>query len=266
MTDFHERQEARRLRYLARAKKARADAQARFHSRAAQELEQAAGSPILIGHHSEGRHRRLFERRRREMRAGFALQKKAEHYERRAKSIGKGRIATEDPDAVALLTAKLKAAESRHARMKEANALIRDKKLTPLDKRAQLPALLDCDDARAVELLQGDRMGNKGFPPYALQNSSANISRMRRRLTDLEHRAHLPERSERYIDALDLTIVENVETNRLQLRFAGKPPADQRSYLKQRGFRWAPSAGVWQAILTANARMKLSWFLEKFTQ
>jgi len=114
MTDFHERQEARRLRYLARAKKARADAQARFHSRAAQELEQAAGSPILIGHHSEGRHRRLFERRRREMRAGFALQKKAEHYERRAKSIGKGRIATEDPDAVALLTAKLKAAESQH--------------------------------------------------------------------------------------------------------------------------------------------------------
>ena len=45
------------------------------------------GQPILVGHHSEGRHRRTLERSHRHMRKLIEETKKAEHYERRAESI-----------------------------------------------------------------------------------------------------------------------------------------------------------------------------------
>ncbi len=44
-------------------------------------------------------------------------------------------------------------------------------------------------------------------------------------------------------------LVENVEANRVQLLFPGKPAADIRDVLKRNGFRWAPSEGAWQRQL-----------------
>ena len=52
----------------------------------------------------------------------------------------------------------------------------------------------------------------------------------------------------------DVRVVENVEENRLQLFFPGKPDAGIRGDLKRAGFRWSPSNGCWQAHLSANAK------------
>ena len=41
-------------------------------------------------------------------------------------------------------------------------------------------------------------------------------------------------------------VVDNVEDNRLQLFFDGKPAEAIRSDLKSKGFRWSPHNGCWQ--------------------
>ncbi len=46
--------------------------------------------------------------------------------------------------------------------------------------------------------------------------------------------------------------VENVDLDRVQLVFDGKPDPDVIAKLKQQAFRWAPSLGAWQRQLTPN--------------
>jgi Domain of unknown function (DUF3560) len=90
MNEYEEKQQARRERYEERADKAEREARERF-GRA-----QGIGSmipfdqPILVGHHSEGRHRRDLDRIDRNMRAGVDLSKKAEYYRNKADGVGKG--------------------------------------------------------------------------------------------------------------------------------------------------------------------------------
>jgi hypothetical protein len=51
-----------------------------------------------------------------------------------------------------------------------------------------------------------------------------------------------------------IRVVENVEADRIQLIFPGKPSEDERSLLKGRGFRWSPRYGAWQRHLNWNGR------------
>jgi len=44
-------------------------------------------------------------------------------------------------------------------------------------------------------------------------------------------------------------LVENVEANRVQLIFPGKPADAVRAKLKSSGFRWSPMEGAWQRQL-----------------
>lgn len=49
-------------------------------------------------------------------------------------------------------------------------------------------------------------------------------------------------------------VIQNVDENRLQLKFNGKPNDSTRDLLKHNGFKWSPKNGVWQRQLTPNAR------------
>lgn len=48
-------------------------------------------------------------------------------------------------------------------------------------------------------------------------------------------------------------VVRNMQADRLQLFFDGKPAPDMISKLKHAAFRWSPSNGCWQRQLTQNA-------------
>lgn len=50
-------------------------------------------------------------------------------------------------------------------------------------------------------------------------------------------------------------VEQNVELNRLQLKFDGKPTQEIRDVLKQNGFKWSPKNEAWQRQLTPNARI-----------
>lgn len=61
----------------------------------------------------------------------------------------------------------------------------------------------------------------------------------------------------------DIKIVDNVESNRIQVDFPGKPSEEIRKVLKTNGFRWAPSEGVWQRKRSANANFTVRRYLIK---
>jgi len=60
-------------------------------------------------------------------------------------------------------------------------------------------------------------------------------------------------------------VLHNVEQNRLQLLFDGKPDADMITKLKSRGFKWSPRNMAWQRQLTPNAINVVPYILEQQT-
>jgi len=58
-------------------------------------------------------------------------------------------------------------------------------------------------------------------------------------------------------------MIENRQSDRLELRFPGKPSDAVRADLKSRGFRWSPNAGAWQRQLTDNAKRAAEGVLSK---
>lgn len=143
------------------------------------------GQPILVGHHSEGRHRRDVARIESGMAAGFEHARKAEEHESKADGID-AQLATsiysDDVDAVEKIEAKIAAIEAHRDRLKRFNATCR--------KGSPNEAILN--EKERAELASLRRIGSAflgtggGFPPYALTNSGANVRRLRERLETIK--------------------------------------------------------------------------------
>lgn len=249
MNDYEQRQEERRERYEQRAEKLRAEAR-RLHGQA-HDMASAIpfGQPILVGHHSEGRDRRYRERIHNTFGKSFAAQEKAEYYERKAESVGKSGISSDDPDAVQKLKAKLAELEKLPETMKQANALIRKHK-TP---EAQQAALLEMGmtEAEAKALLTPSWANTQGFMPFQLSNNNANIRRIRLRIEQLERAA---QRVTRVEECEGYTYREDAEQNRIMFLFEGKPEENIRTLLKTHGFKWSPRRRAWVRMLNGMGR------------
>ena len=159
-------------------------------------------------------------------------------------------IKSSDSDAIEKLQAKLAKLEASQELMKAANAIVRKKKLTDDEKIKQLAELPGISEKAAKELLQPDFCGRIGFPDYTLKNNNANIRTAKQRLERLKKLAAVAEAAtieERTTETNGIKIIDNIEANRLQIIFPGKPSAEVRTQLKQNGFRWTPSIGAWQS-------------------
>jgi hypothetical protein len=195
------------------------------------------GQPILIGHHSERRHRADIKRSDSAMARGCANLSKSRYYADKAEAAeSNNAIFTEDPEAVIKLQTKIAALEKKQRFMVSANKAL--KKNTPAAY-----ASLGLSAEQIAKLKAPDFCGRMGFPSYALSNNSANIRRLKKRLASVQVKANTPT-SEQVIN--DVRIVENTEDNRCQLFFPSKPAASVRAYLKSHGFRWSRFNGCWQ--------------------
>ena len=182
MMTYRERRLARaeRLRDWAEKRAARADG----NFKRAHELVKNIpfGQPILVGHHSERRHRRTLERHDTAMRAAFestdmanSMNSRADEIERQADHA----IYSDDPDAVERLREKLAELEAQRARMKAENAAYRK----GVEAYAAFCGItLEQAQARRERIEAGYSWTRQPFPAYELQNLGGNITRTRKRL------------------------------------------------------------------------------------
>lgn len=155
-------------------------------------------------------------------------------------------IKSSDVDAVSKLQKKLDEAIKAHDLMKAANAVIRSKK--DVDKKL---GELGLSEKMIKEIQEPDYAGKAGFAAYALQNSNANIKRLRDRIKEVEKKQNT-ESSEHVFDGGAVEL--NTEDDRLRIIFDDKPDADLRSRLKSKGFRWSPKNNAWQRQITHAAK------------
>jgi len=147
------------------AEKARARSAAAFNG--AQRIADVIplGQPILVGHHSEGHHRRDLARIDSGMRRGVENQQLAKHHESAGAGLARQlehSIYSDDPDAIEQIEARIAENKAKRERMKTINQLYRK------GDAAGLQALgLDLEKLRARPL--------RGLP--ALQSRSADQGR-----------------------------------------------------------------------------------------
>ncbi len=131
MNSYEWKQQARKERLERAADRARSDSD---RSLAAAHKAVAGipfGQPILVGRHSERRHRRALQRCDDRMRQGFARLKEAEDYAYRAAAVGTSGISSDDPEAVEKLGEKVEHLEAQRERIKAINAAWRKTKGAP---------------------------------------------------------------------------------------------------------------------------------------
>lgn len=135
-------------------------------------------------------------------------------------------IKSDDDDAIEKLKEKLEKALAEHQGYKDYNITARK------EKKETLPA-------------------------YVIANSNGRIKAIRDRLVHLEElavRAKATPQTETEINGV--RIVDNLEAQRVQMFFDGKPSAETREELKTNGFRWTPSIGAWQSYRNYGAIQK----------
>mgnify|MGYP001251586987 FL=1 len=251
--DYQERQEAKRDRLEERAAKAEAVSNERFNTASTLGKMLPFGQPILVGHHSEAKHRKHAESINTNMRKSVEAQDKAEYLSRRADSVGSAGIASDDHEAVEKLKKKLEGLIKSHELMKAVNKIVRSSHTTEEDKIEYLVNTHGQTEERAKKLLLPcEFFGKFGFDTYALQNSNANIRTTRKRLEYLEalhNEAPLQGNGEAMGTAWELY----EEEGRIKFSFDGIPAEEVRKKLKSNGFKWSRYSKAWVRKLTPNA-------------
>lgn len=247
MSDYEDRKQARIDRYREKAEQARQESQQLSHESISMLEHIPPGQPILVGHHSERGHRKLLERSDRKMEQSIAASEKAAYYEHKAEAAERNNaIFSDDPEALAKLTAKMESLQMAQTRMKQINAYYR--------KHGTCQGFHGLSDDQAEKL--DDRVRNgyswekMPYPAYALSNNNQEIRRLKERIKQLTEARELGYQGWEFEGG---KVVANAENNRLQIFFDEIPSSELRQELKGRGFRWARSEGAWQRQLTDNA-------------
>jgi len=257
MNTYQERQEERRERMLEKAARLEAAADA-LNDRARGLSECMNGTPVLVGHHSEGRHRRDLRRLDSWWGKARECSEKAKRLRERAESVGRAGIASDDPDAPEKLAERIAKLEARHARMVALNRSWR---------RAGKPDFQNepekwLDWAKSTDLSEKERRvlaarkaafpyswERQPFAAYELTNSSGNIRRLKARLADLEKMAEAPKDD---IQGDGFVISVNEPEGRIQVYDTPKDPTVSKT-MRRCGYVWSRRNTCWQRKITPNA-------------
>lgn len=154
------------------------------------------GQPVLVGHHSERRHRRDIGRQDAALGAMVTERRTAESQRSRAANIRAATDASifdDDDNAVEALQARIDGLEAQRTAIVEFNKAARKAKgdtALIAAALAQLPADLQRSYLSAVQHAAYS-IRNGAFPAYHLSNLSGSISKQRKRLEQLQRQATL---------------------------------------------------------------------------
>lgn len=249
MQNYQKRKEAKIAYYQAQAEKNRQIADQKVTT-AMEELSVIPpGQPILVGHHSEKKHRALLNRVDSKMAQAQNASAKAEYYEQKAKACANNSaISSDDPEAIQKLIAKKEAISKKHEWMKAINK--KHAEFLKKGEKTDFNGFSEKEINFIKEYKPKYSWETHPFPSYELNSNTAEIRRLEKRIKILERKAQ--DKHEEYT-INDVLFVENVEENRLQLFFKGIPPEEIRKQLKSCGFRWSRYNKCWQAYRSTRA-------------
>ena len=259
MEDYAARQNARdeRLRRRAGTRERKSD---EAYESAMDELPDVpVGQPILVGHHSERKHRRALERHDARMRRSVENARDAEKCRESADAVGTGGISTVAPEALEKLGAELQGLEAAHKKRKAVNRIIR-KNLPITDYPAVArqivnEGLLDEDEAQEILGMNDPSRREIGYPEYMGRNANANIRRLKQRIAGIEALRAAPP-----VEHTGTGFSVRTENGQLKICFDdGKPPEEVRETLKRGAYKWSRNAEAWVRKYTIPARAATLW-------
>jgi len=205
------------------------------------------GQPILVGHHSEQRHRNAIKKYDNQISNAIKDNEKAEYYENKAERLENNTsISSDNPEAINLLKEKLIKLEKQREHYKEINKAFRQ-----MEKKGKKPLLdLGLSEDKINQLEESIKKAysweKQPYPKWMIGNLGGNIKSVRDRIKYLEQQTNIKE-VEETINNVVLKV--DKEANRIKLFFDGKPPEETRTILKQNGYRWSPFNSCWQCFL-----------------
>ena len=118
-SDYEERRKRRIERYKELSLKAQERSSQYSNSNANRILQIVPGQPILVGHHSEKRHRRLIKKAQDDIRKSIEEDNKSNFYKERAENAENSKVIySDDPQAIIKLKEKLERLENEKASIK----------------------------------------------------------------------------------------------------------------------------------------------------
>jgi hypothetical protein len=197
------------------------------------------GQPILVGHHSEKRHRRTLDRSWNALGKSVGLSKKADMHESKASNLEHlldKAIFTDDDDATEALKQRIAANEAKREQMKLVN------KLYKKGDADGLKALgLDLDTLKAKLAAAGGYWGSAPHLAYELTNLGARIRSDKERLVTV---ARVQQRTAQAEAAPNgVTIEKSSDGAYCSVTFAEKPERSVLNALRDAGFHWG--RGSW---------------------
>lgn len=194
------------------------------------------GQPILVGHHSEGRHRADIKRMDSAIRESVESSQMADLH--RSKAAGLERqlessIFSDDEDAPERIAARIAELEAEREQMKRSNAAFRKGDVAWCAVTGYTPE--QAAEARA-KIMAGYSWCRQPYPAYSLQNLGGNITRLKKRLVDVQARRERSVKAE----AAGVLIEGN---DYVRVTFPEKPAREVLNALREAGFRWG--GGSW---------------------
>ena len=260
MNEWEAKQQAKRERFADLAKRHRERAETASGAAMSILDNIPPGQPILVGHHSEKRHRADLSRVDRQMAKSTDHRSKADYYDGKAESTGTAGISSDDPSAAGKLRAKVARLESDRDKMKAINAAWRkagkpshdggESAIEAWRKVAEATGLSKDGLSRLLRRIAITPYDPVPYPGYSLTNIGAKIRSAKQRLANVE--AAPTETVEKTVHGV--LVVENAEENRVQVIFGHKPSKEIRGIMKRHGFRWSPTNGAWQRHLNNAGR------------
>lgn len=264
---YEERLEERRERYEKKAANASQRSTAAYQASHAATQHIPLGQPILVGHHSEKRHRAALKRSDNGMRKSITEQRKSEYYAGRAAAVGSAGIDSTDPDAIRKLMLKLLNLQITQEIKKAANKIIKSKAKKYPSKASKYPALaeLGIKEMEAKGLFEPDFCGRIGFPAYELSNNNGNMRRIKERIKSLASLSAIEDKTYTLFDDW-LTVEINKVEGRVFLSNPSKPSDEVRAIYRRNGYNWSGRNEAWTRKLTDSAIGSIEWVKRALTE
>lgn len=160
-------------------------------------------------------------------------------------------------DEVERLQDKLDQRTELQEQMKAANKVIRNAKLSEMDKLDELMAL-GISQKNANMLLTPNCFGGMGFAQYQLSNNNAEIRRLSGLIEQKSRNLGKEDKSEDYSFG---SVEFNYSGERINITFDCKPSPEACKVCKTHGFHWSPSQGNWTRQLTNNALFSVKHYV-----